>query len=115
AGYRFLAGGLVTIGWALYTKQSMMPARGELRALFWLALLFISQIAFMNVGQDYTTASHGVVINTTFPLWTGVIAHFFVPGDRLTPGRTIGTLSAYGGVVAIFAQSLGSSGDTLVG
>lgn len=115
AGYRFLAGGLVTIGWALYTKQSMMPARGEFRALFWLGVLFISQIAFMNVGQDYTTASHGVVINTTFPLWTGVIAHFFVPGDRLTPGRALGTLIAYSGVVAIFAQSLGSSGDTLVG
>ncbi|MEX2376231.1 MAG: DMT family transporter [Dehalococcoidia bacterium] len=115
AGYRFIVGGLVTIAWAIYTKQSMVPRRGELRALFWLGVLFVSQIAFMNIGQDYTTAAHGVVINTTFPLWTGVIAHFFVPGDRLSPGRAVGTLVAYSGVVAIFAQSLGSADGTLVG
>jgi drug/metabolite transporter (DMT)-like permease len=115
AGYRFIAGGIVTIAWAVYTKQSMMPTRGEFRALFWLGLLFIAQIAFMNIGQDHTTAAHAVVINTTFPIWTGVIAHFFVPGDRLTLGRTIGTLVAYGGVIAIFAQSLGSADGTLTG
>ena len=105
AGYRFIAGGLVTIAWAVYTKQSMLPARSEFRALIGLGVLFIAQIAFMNFGQDHTTAAHGVVINTTFPLWTGVIAHFFVPGDRLSAGRTVGTLIAYGGVVAIFAPA----------
>ena len=115
AGYRFIAGGLVTIAWAVYTKQSMLPARSEFRALIGLGVLFIAQIAFMNFGQDHTTAAHGVVINTTFPLWTGVIAHFFVPGDRLSAGRTVGTLIAYGGVVAIFAQSLGSADGTLLG
>lgn len=115
AGYRFIAGGLVTIAWALYTKQPMLPSRSDFRILFWLGVLFISQIALMNVGQDHTTAAHGVVINTTFPLWTGVIAHFFVPGDRLSPGRVLGTVIAYGGVVAIFAQSLGSADGTLTG
>lgn len=115
AWMRFVAGGIVTVAWAVSTRQSLWPTRAELRPLGWLALLFTSQIAFMNIGQDHTTASHGVVINTTFPLWTGVIAHFFVPGDRLSPRRTAGTLLAYGGVVAIFAQSLGSGEGTLTG
>ena len=69
----------------------------------------------MNIGQDHTTASHAVVINTTYPLWTGVMAHFFVPGDRMSPLRTIGTLIAYGGVFVVFAQNLGGSGGTLLG
>src|SRR5690606_9737023 len=112
---RFVAGGIVTLAWALSTKQSLRPSREELRPLGWLALLFTTQIAFMNVGQDNTTASHAVVINTTFPLWTGVFAHFFVPGDRLTPLRTTGTLVAYAGAVVIFAQRLGASEGTRTG
>lgn len=115
AGLRFLAAAVVTIAWALYTKQSMIPKRADLPALGGLALLFASQIAFMNIGQDNTTASHAVVIGTTFPLWTGVVAHFLVPGDRLTRGRIIGTLIAYSGVFAVFAQSFGSSDATLLG
>lgn len=115
AGYRFIAGGVATVAWALYTKQSMIPTRKDLPALAGLAVLFSVQIAFMNIGQDHTTASHAVVINTTFPLWTGVVAHFLVPGDRLTAGRVIGTLIAYSGVVAVFAGSLGSSSGTLLG
>ena len=115
AGYRFLAGGVVTIAWALYTKQSMIPTRKDLPALAGLAVLFAAQIAFMNIGQDHTTASHAVVIGTTFPLWTGVISHFAVPGDRLTRGRIVGTLVAYSGVFAVFAQSFGSSDATLLG
>lgn len=115
AGYRFVAGSLVTVAWALYTKQSMIPRRADLPALGGLALLFATQIALMNFGQDHTTASHAVVIGTTFPLWTGVVAHFTVPGDRLSRGRVIGTLVAYSGVLAVFAQSLGASDGTLLG
>jgi drug/metabolite transporter (DMT)-like permease len=115
AWMRFVVGGLITIIWALWTKQPIRPTRSELRPLGWLALLFVTQIAFMNIGQDHTTASHAVVINTTFPLWTGVISHFVVPGDRMSPVRTIGTLVAYGGVVVVFSQSLGSSEGTLLG
>lgn len=115
AGFRFIAGGIATVAWALYTKQSMVPTKKDLPALGGLALLFASQIAFMNIGQDHTTASHAVVINTTFPLWTGVVAHFLVPGDRLTRGRALGTLVAYSGVVAVFAGSLRTSEGNLLG
>jgi len=115
AGFRFLAGGVVTIAWALYTKQSMLPERKDLPALGGLALLFAAQIALMNFGQDNTTASHAVVIGSTFPLWTGVIAHFVVPGDRLSRGRVLGTLIAYSGVFAVFGQSFGTSEGTLLG
>jgi len=111
AWMRFVAGALVTITWAVRTKQPLRPTRSEMRPLVGLALLFVVQIAFMNIGQDHTTASHAVVINTTFPLWTGVFAHFFVRGDRLSPLRSFGTLVAYAGIVVVFAQSLTHGGN----
>ena len=114
AALRFVAGGVVTVAWAISTRQSLWPTRREWRPLAWLAVLFVTQIAFMNIGQDHTTAAHAVVVNTTYPLWTGVFAHFFVPGDRLSVGRAAGTVIAYGGVVVLFAQSL-TGGGTLTG
>ncbi len=115
AGLRFVAGGIVVLGWVVATKQSILPTREEWRPLGWLALVFTVQIAFMNVGQHHTTASNAVVIGSTFPLWTGLFAHYFVRGDRFTPARTIGTLLAYAGVLAIFAESLGGGSGTWVG
>lgn len=111
---RFALGGIIVLGWAIVTRQSLRIAKHERKPLLLLGALFSVQLAFMNVGQDHTTAGHAVVITTTFPLWTGVFAHFFVPGDRMTRGRTVGTLIAYGGVVAVFSRSLGA-GDFLIG
>ncbi len=110
---RFVLGAVVVLVWAIATKQSFRVHRSEWWPLIGLGVLFSSQIAFMNVGQDHTTAGHAAVITATFPLWTGVIAHFIVPGDQLNRERVIGTLLAYAGVVALF--STGLEGDATIG
>lgn len=110
---RFVLGTVVVIVWAIATRQSFRLLRSEWAPLLGLGLLFSVQIAFMNVGQDFTTAGHAAVIIATFPLWTGLLAHFIVPGDRLTPDRVAGTLLAYLGVVALF--STGLEGDATIG
>ena len=110
---RFVLGASVVVVWAIATRQSFRLLRSEWTPLIGLGLLFAIQIAFMNVGQDFTTAGHAAVITATFPLWTGLIAHFVVPGDRLTPERVAGTVLAYFGVVALF--STGLEGDATIG
>jgi drug/metabolite transporter (DMT)-like permease len=116
-GYlRFILGAIVVLIYAIATKQSFRVLRHEWLPLGLLGLLFTVQLAFMNVGQDYTTAGHAVVVTTTFPLWTGVFAHFFVPGDRMSRSRTFGTLIAYSGVVAVFYKGFAdSSSEFLIG
>ena len=73
---RIVIGGIVVLAWALVTRRSLHVARHERKPLFYLGCLFAVQLAFMNIGQDFTTAGHAVVIITTFPLWTSVLAHF---------------------------------------
>jgi drug/metabolite transporter (DMT)-like permease len=116
-GYlRFILGAIVVLIYAIATKQSFRILRHEWMPLGLLGVLFTVQLAFMNVGQDYTTAGHAVVVTTTFPLWTGVFAHFFVPGDRMSRSRTFGTLIAYSGVVAVFYKGFAdSSSEFLIG
>ena len=113
---RFVLGAIVVLVYAIATRQSFKIYRGELLPLTLLGVLFTVQLGFMNVGQDYTSAGHAVVVTSTFPLWTGVFAHFFVPGDQMSRTRTFGTLIAYSGVVAVFYKSFAiSNADFLFG
>jgi len=112
---RFLLGSVVLLGWALVTGRDLRIRRHEWKPLAVLGVLFAVQVAFMNVGQDRTTAAHGVVMTNTFPLWVGVLAHFFVPGDRLTRWKIAGALIAYAGVAAVFVRGLAVSHDLALG
>ena len=113
---RFAIGGFVVLIYAVATRQSFRVLRHEWVPLALLGTLFTVQLAFMNIGQDFSTAGHAVVVTSTFPLWTGVFAHFFVPGDRISRSRTLGTLVAYSGVIAVFYKGFAdSSSDFLVG
>ena len=112
---RFVIGGIVVLAWALWTRRPLNVARYERKPLFYLGCLFAVQLAFMNIGQDFTTAGHAVVITTTFPLWTGLLAHFYVPGDRLSKGRFAGAMVAYAGVVVLFSRGIGNPGGFLLG
>jgi drug/metabolite transporter (DMT)-like permease len=115
-GYlRFALGLAVVVVWAVATRQSLKVTRGELWPLFVLGSLFVVQLAFLNYGQEYTTASHAVVLNTTMPLWVAVLSHFMIPGDRLSASRFGGILVAYAGVVVLFWRGLGQDGATLLG
>ena len=113
---RFAIGGVVVLIYAVATRQSFRVLRHEWVPLALLGTLFTVQLAFMNIGQDFSTEGHPVVVTSPFPLWTGVFAHFFVPGDRMSRSRTLGTLVAYSGVIAVFYKGFAdSSSDFLVG
>ena len=114
---RFVAGGLVTLVWAIYTKADLRVHRAELRPLILLGLLFTVQIIFMNLGIKYTTAGHALSLNVTTAIWTALLSHFFISGDRLEKSRFLGILVAYTGIVVISLDGLrsGVNRDILLG
>lgn len=107
---RFALGGLVVVATALLRRQKLRVDPHERGALLGLGLLFSAQLAFMNIGQDHTSAGHAAVLMSAYPLWTAIFAHFFVAGDTLTARRLLGALVAYAGVVVVFSGSLHSDG-----
>ncbi|RMF86274.1 MAG: DMT family transporter [Nitrospinota bacterium] len=112
---RFLVGGIVVLLWARLSGADLRVRAEEWGRLLILGLLFSIQLAFMNIGLSYTTAGNGVVLNSTYPIWVALLAHFFIPGDRLTPGRALGIALAYTGVVVVFSQNLRLASDLLFG
>jgi len=115
AWMRFVLGGLTVLFWALVTRTPLRIHLHEVRPLLILGILFTVQIAMLNLGVNYTTAAHVSILLNAYPIYTTLLAHFFVPGDRLSGRRTVGVLVAYGGVILLFSRELSVESGLLLG
>lgn len=116
AAFRFLLGGVVVLAWAALTGRlgACRIAGNEVRPLLVLGLLFTVQVGGMNIGTSLTSASHAAIILNLYAVHTVVLAHFMIPGDRLSPRRLVGVLIAYSGIVILGRGHAGGEA-TLVG
>ncbi|MBI1930181.1 DMT family transporter [Candidatus Poribacteria bacterium] len=106
AGLRFLLGLAAITAWSLSQRIQMRMNRGELLPLVCLSAIFLMQIIALNVGTRFTLASHSTILVTTYPFFTALFAHFWVPGERLTLRKTVGICIAFSGVLLTFAKHL---------
>jgi drug/metabolite transporter (DMT)-like permease len=119
AGIRFLIGLAVIVLFARIQGVSLRARRSEWRPLAWMGLLFTVQIVLLNLGSAHTAASRQALLINSYPVFVPVLAHLFLPHDRLTWNKGLGTLLAFAGVVVIFGEKLlrgggGIYGDLLV-
>lgn len=80
----------------------LRPRRDERPTLLLLGLLFTIQIGMLHWGADWTSPAYAVVLINTNPIFANLIAHFFVPEDRLTAKRVLGLAVAFAGVSVVF-------------
>ncbi len=93
----------VAIGlWSLLRRHDLTLKRSEAPRLALLAALFTVQISVLHTGADYTSPAYAVVLINMNPVMANLIAHFFVPEDRLSLTRALGLLTAFGGVAWVF-------------
>src|SRR5439155_6038805 len=79
---------------------------GEPGPLVGLGLLFTMQLGLLNVGTWLSTAGHAAVLLNAYPVHIVLLAHFLVPGDRLTPATLGGVLLGYAGILVLFSNQL---------
>jgi drug/metabolite transporter (DMT)-like permease len=117
AAMRFAIGGGVILLWAWATGRlrGLRVAAEERRPLLVLGLLLTVQVGLMNVATTMTSAAHVAIILNLYAVHTVVLAHFLVPGDRLTPRRLVGVLVAYAGIVILFGGQIGQGTPSLLG
>ena len=113
--FRFVLGSLTVAAYALWRGISFWPEPAEWRQLVVLAVMFAVQITIMNFGYDMTSASISVVIQATFPLFTALMAHFYLEDDHLQPARSLGLVIAFVGVAVIILREVGLAASGWLG
>jgi drug/metabolite transporter (DMT)-like permease len=115
AGFRFSIGALLVFLWARAQRVPIRLQPGEAAPIFLLTLVFAAQIATFNWGTGLTQAGRSTLILNSYPLWVLLMAHVFVPGDRLSAAKITGAVCAFGGLGIVFSESLSAASRSLAG
>ena len=111
----FLAGlrsfiGLGALGlWMWYRGVSPRMTKGQIWGGLLVGALFSLEFLCLFLALDLTSVSRASVIFYTMPIWLGLIAHFVLPGERLSGIRLLGFSLAICGVAWAFLDR--SSGE----
>ncbi len=100
-GRLVVASGLLLAVAAMVVRQ--LPAGRRLWLFFALIALFGHALPFSLIswGQEYIDSGLAGILMAVVPLVTLILAHFTVPGDRLTPRRGGGFVLGFAGVVVL--------------
>ena len=112
AGYRFTLAGVLTLAAGCVMERRILTIqRPVIPYVLLLGLLQTTlQYVLFYLGLAHTTGSKGSVINATNVFFSILIAHFVVPGERLTWKKSLGCFLGFVGGVLINV-----SADGLIG
>jgi drug/metabolite transporter (DMT)-like permease len=117
AALRSLIGLVALFIWIKLRGVPIYMTRGQLWGGVLIGFLFTFEFLCLFLALDITTVSRASVIFYTMPIWLGIIAHFLLPGERLSGIRLVGFLIAICGVAwAFLDRSTGEAslfGDVL--
>jgi drug/metabolite transporter (DMT)-like permease len=115
AAIRFSIASFAIYIWARATGRSLAFKKGQFYPLLILAVLFAFQLSLFYLGLSKSNASRGTLIANLLPFWVLFLAHFFIPGERITRWKFFGILMGFCGVAFMFAEKKGVTADFRAG
>lgn len=108
AGLRsLLATGFVWL-WLRHRGLTGRVRRADLAPGLWVGLVFAIEFMALFLALDLTSVGRASVIFYSMPVWMGLLAHFGLPGERLTLPRAAGLTLAFAGTAwAILSRDPG--------
>ena len=111
AGLRSL-GAIFCIGlWIWWRGIPFRFERGTRLAGLIIGIVFAVEFILLFTALDLTTVSRASVIFYSMPVWLALLAHFILPGDRITPPKAIGLAVALAGVAVALLTREGGDGS----
>lgn len=112
AGLRsVLAIGFVAL-WLVWRGRPPQLMRADLGPGLLIGAVFAAEFLCLFLALDLTAVSRASVIFYSMPVWFAVLAHFLLPGERLTLTRLAGLALAFTGTAwAILSRSPGTEGS----
>ena len=93
-----------------YWRRWPLGSGARTRSL-WLvnaALSFCVSYGVVYWAEQWVPSGLAAVLFSTFPLFVAVMAHWWLPGERLRPPAMVGILLGFLGVLVIFSEDLSS-------
>ncbi len=98
-------------GWLVYRGLTSRVRRADLPVGLLIGGFFALEFLGLFVALDLTTVGRSALIMYSMPVWMGVLAHFFIPGERATPRKAAGLGLAFAGTaLAIVSRSGAETG-----
>ena len=115
AGLRFSMASVMIFLWARVTGRSFKIKSGQLRQLLIISMVFTVQLSLFYLGISKTNASRGILMLNLQPFFTLFLAHYFIPGDRMTQRKTLGIMLGFSGMAFVFMEKKGVTDDFMTG
>ncbi|MEH7119478.1 DMT family transporter [Neobacillus vireti] len=110
AAYRFLLGAIVLFS-LTFIKKISLPGKRELK---WYILCGLLQTTYFNIAiqisLNYISAGLTSVLTYSMPLFLSLMAHYFIPLEKLTASKTSGILI---GIFGLFIAMNIHFGETI--
>lgn len=102
AGIRFFTSGLLILPFIPNLKEKLVVARQNIRKILLVGFIqSFLQYAFFYKGVDMVPGSLGAMLIGSGPIFIAIVAHFFMPGDRLNKRKIISILVGLTGIIII--------------
>ncbi|MBW2407393.1 MAG: DMT family transporter [Deltaproteobacteria bacterium] len=115
AGIRFGIASITIFLWARITGRSFKIKKEQILQLFVISIVFTIQLSLFYLGLNKSNASRGTLLANFQPFFTLFLAHFFIPGDRITQRKIIGILMGFAGVAFVFLEKKGVTSEFNIG
>jgi len=115
AALRFTIAASAIALWAKLTGRSFSLKKGQAHQISILTIIFTVQLSLFYFGISRTSATHATLVSNFLPFFILFLAHFFIPGDRITLRKTAGILLGFSGVVLIFLEKEQGSSEFKTG
>jgi len=111
AALRSFGGAVLIYAWIRWRGIALTLPRSTWGAGVLIGAVFSFEFICLFLALDYTTVTRTSVIFYTMPIWLALAAHVLIPGERLTPVKTLGLVLAFAGVVVAILSGGGSAGE----
>ncbi len=104
AGLRFFISGLIILPFAGPLRNYLASFRNNAGKIVLLAFLTtFLQYSFFYLGLNLVPAALAAIIIGSGPLFVAMIAHFYMPGERLTVAKFFIFILGFGGIALVSA------------
>ena len=116
AGARSALAVVFVYGWLRYRGLWGRVRVADLGPGLLIGTVFAAEFLCLFMALDLTLVSRASVIFYSMPVWMGILAHFYLPGERLTRIRTAGLALAFAGTAwAILSRGTGPGAGSILG